>query len=79
MEKKQDEVELSKNQRKKKAQEGLTKAKKLAALSEKQIQSLEYPEEVKSELLKIHKIKSKPARLRHTKYIAKLLRALDDR
>lgn len=78
MENEEKITEVSKNQQRKKAQEVLIKAKKLVTLSKKQIIILEYPEEIKLELLKTQKIKSKSARLRQIKYIAKLLRSLSD-
>lgn len=70
--------EISKTQQKKKALEVQALTKKIAALPIKQIERLDLPEETKEELLKVHKIKSHIARDRHIKYIASLMRSLDD-
>ena len=67
---------LSKTQEKKLAQDVLARAKSTILLTEKQLIDLELPEEIRLEVLKAQKIKSRSARLRQTKYIAKLMRSL---
>ena len=71
----EEKIKPSKTEQKKKAQEELLNAKNLSKLSQKQINQLDYCEEVKEELLKLIKIKSNSARNRQIKYIAKLLRS----
>lgn len=74
----EESYQPSKSELKRKAQEVLNQAKKLAKSTLKQIEKLDYPENIKEELRKLHKIKSPQAQARHVKYIAKLLRALEE-
>lgn len=74
----EEKIEISKSEQKRIAQKILSQAKKLASMTLKQMEKLDLPEEIKDELKKIHQIKSNQAKARHTKYIAKLLRAQAD-
>ena len=74
-----EEVEIiSKSEQKRRAKEVLVFAQKLASMTLKQMAKLDYPEELLEELKKVHKIKSAPAKARHIKYIAKLLRSYNE-
>jgi len=67
--------ELSKTAKKKQAEQVSILAKKLSSLSPKQIDKLDHPEQIREELKKVKKIKSLPAKARHIKYVAKLMRS----
>ena len=69
----EEKVELSKTAKKKIAKEAQTVAKNLAKLTKKQIEISDHPEIIKDELRNLSRIKSLPARMRHIKYIAKIL------
>ena len=71
----EEKIEISKTEQKKRAKKVLTEAKKIASMTVKQMEKLDFPESIKDELLKIHKIKSHQAKDRQIKYVAKLLRA----
>ena len=70
--------EVSKTQQKKKSQEVQALTKRISALPVKQIEKLNLPKDIFEELLKVPKIKSHTARARHIKYIASLMRSLDE-
>lgn len=67
---------LSKTQKKKKSLAITKKTQELAKLSVKQILQLDYPDEIKEELIKVLKIKSFIAKNRHIKYVSGLIRNL---
>jgi ribosomal 50S subunit-associated protein YjgA (DUF615 family) len=74
---KKEELPLSKTKKKKQNLDITKKTQGLAKLSAKQISQLDYPDEIKKELLKVSKIKSFSARNRHIKYISGLIRNLE--
>ena len=73
----QEDVFISKTQKKKKALAITQNTKKLTKLSVKEINQLEYSQEIKEELLKTLKIKSFAAKNRHIKYVSGLIRNLE--
>ena len=72
----QEDVFISKTQ-KEKALAITQNTKKLTKLSVKEINQLEYSQEIKEELLKTLKIKSFAAKNRHIKYVSGLIRNLE--